>query len=77
MPTKLSEDNKAALKTLAKEHKNLIRKEKRKYYRELNKKIISLKSTNPGEYWKIINQGKKNTKVGKIPLNTLLDHFQE
>ena len=77
MPTKLSEDNKAALKTLAKEHKNLIRKEKRKYYKELNKKIISLKSTNPGEYWKIINQGKRNTKVGKIPLNTLLNHFQE
>ena len=38
MPAKLSEDNKAALKSLAKEHKKLIRKEKRKYYKELNKK---------------------------------------
>ena len=65
------------LNALAKKHKKLIRREKRNFDKELNKKLITLKSTNPGEYWKIINNGKKKIKTGNIPLNTLFDHFHD
>ncbi|CAL4067690.1 unnamed protein product, partial [Meganyctiphanes norvegica] len=45
--------------------------EKRKFDKEFNAKLKSLKSSNPGEYWKIINQGKKSSKIGDIPPSIL------
>ena len=77
MPDQPSDANKLELKSLAKKYKRLLRQEKRKYDKELNAKLKQLKSTNPGEYWKIINQDKKINKVGNIPLDTLVGHFQE
>ena len=64
-------------KQLTKKHMKLIRKEKRKYFDEVNEKIKFLKTSNQSAYWKIINQGKKNKKVGDIPSNTVFSHFAE
>ena len=47
---KKKDEEKAALKALANKHKNLLRKEKRKFDKELNAKIRALKSTDPGKY---------------------------
>ena len=55
--------NKSPLKNLAKQHKKLLRKEKRKHDKALNAKLRTLKSTNPGEYWRIINHGKKELEL--------------
>ena len=73
----IPKQNKILLKKLAKKHNNLLRKEKRKYDNENNEKLKLLKTSNPGAYWKIINQGKKQKKVGNIPSNSMFKHFQE
>ena len=59
LPEQHSDTDKSELKHLAKKHKKLLRTEKRKYDKEFNAKLKTLKSTNRGEYWRIINQGKK------------------
>ena len=74
-PPNINEED--SLKAMAKAHKKLIRKEKRKYGKELNAKIRLLKSTDPGKYWNIINPRKKNTKIGDISLETVWTHFSE
>ena len=57
-------------------HKQLLRKEKHKYNKEFYDKFRSLKTSNPGAYWKIINQ-KNNTNVGDITQGMLFDNFSE
>ena len=69
-------ERKKELKKCSQKHMKLIRKEKRKYDKEQNKKLKLLKSTNPGKYWQIINKGKKSTKVGNIPPSAVYDHFR-
>ena len=56
---KTSNTENTTLKNLAKQHKKLIRQVKRKYDKAFNDKLKFLKTSNPGEYWRIINQGKK------------------
>ena len=56
---KTSKNENETLKNLAKQHKKLIRQVKRKYDKAFNDKLKFLKTSNPGEYWRIINQGKK------------------
>ena len=56
------------LKNLAKQHKKLIRQVKRKYDKAFNTRLKILKTSNPGEYWRIINQGKKRVKRATLPL---------
>ena len=62
---------------MAKAHKKLLRKEKRKFERELNAKIRNLKSTDPGKYWNIINPRKKSKKIGNISMDEAWSHFSE
>ena len=57
---KTSNAENTTLKNLAKQHKKLIRQVKRKYDKAFNAKLKFLKTSNPGEYWCIINQAKKN-----------------
>ena len=59
LPNPLSDINKTKLMQHANRHKTLLRKEKCKFDKEFNEKLISLKTSNPGAYWKIINQNKK------------------
>ena len=68
---------KDTLFTMAKTHKKLLRKEKRKFEKELNAKIRNLKSTDPGKYWSIINPRRKGTKIGDISLSAAWTHFSE
>ena len=75
LPNQPNDTNKADLRSLARQHNKLLRMEKRKFDKEFNAKLKSLKSSNPGEYWKIINQGKRSSKIGDIPPNILYDHF--
>ena len=72
-----SNAEKDALKAMAKTHKKLLRKEKRKFGKELNAKLRVLKSTDPGKYWSIINPRKKSTKIGDISLDAVWTHFSE
>ena len=76
MPKQPSNYVKAVLWQLAKKHKILIRKKKRRYDRERNAILRELKSTNPGEYWSILNEDKKCTKTGDISINAHRDHFR-
>ena len=60
--TNLTEN--ATLKNLGNQHKKLIRQVKRKYDKDFNTRLKLLKTSNPGEYWRIINNGKKRVKWG-------------
>ena len=69
--------DKTALNHLSKQHKKLIRKVKRKYDKEFNAKLKTLKSNNSKEYWNIMNQNKKKVKMGNISLGTFQNFFRE
>ena len=77
LPHEPSQNCSPRLKVLAKEHKRIIRATKRKYTNKINMVLKKMKSTNPGEYWRIINNGNKNNKMGNISLPTLFSFFQE
>ena len=66
----------ADLRTLATKHRKLTRKVRRNYLKDLNIKLKTLKSKNPGEFWRILNQGKKRSKsaISQTPIlkNTLV-----
>ena len=62
---------------MARAHKKLLRKEKRKFEKELNAKIRTLKSTDPGKYWSIINPRKKCVKIGNISMDAAWTHFRD
>ena len=47
------------LKNLGKQHSKLIRQVKRNYDKEYNNRLKYLKTSNNGEFWRIINKGKK------------------
>ena len=72
-----NDTEKADLKLMANKHKKLIRKEKRKFEKELNAKIRVLKSTDPGKYWNLINPRKKKNKIGDLSLDTVRTHFSD
>ena len=72
---------KQALKTEADQtfkcYKKLIRKVKKKYHSEFNKKLKDLKTSNPREYWNLINNhDKPAAKESKVSLRDLTTHFQ-
>ena len=73
----LSTTEEDTLKNMAKAHKKLLRKEKRKFEKELNAKIRKLRSTEPGKYWSIINPRKKSIKIGNISLDEAWTHFRD
>ena len=67
---------------------NILRKSGRKYKKEINKafktykqkvinKIRVLKTTNPREYWNLINDRKSQKTFNDISLKVLHDHFKK
>ena len=62
---------------MAKTHKKVLRKEKRTFEKKLNAKIRSLKSTDPGKYWSIINPRSKSKKIGDLAMDAVLTHFSD
>ena len=55
----------------------MLRKNKRKYGKEYNKRLRILKKEDPKEYWRILNEDSKSTRTGMIPSEIALDHFRE
>ena len=72
-----TEENKLTYTNLGKEYKKMLKQCKRKYIKEFNNKLLSLKKDNPKEYWKIINGDKKNKNVIPINREIFMDHFKE
>ena len=69
-----TEEEKIHLKILAKKHKKVIKRAKCIYEGNLHTQLRTLKSNNPREYWKIINE-KKDDNIGNISLDTFEDYF--
>ena len=47
------------------------------YITLLKKKLKSMRSNNPKDFWKLINLGKKNKNKTDISMDTLLDFFKD
>ena len=47
----------------------------RKHRKKIRNKIDNFKSTNPWEYWKILNSGRKQHNPD-IPINIFLDYLK-
>ena len=62
-------------KRLEKYYKKVLDKSIRTHRQKIRNKINNLKSTNPREYWKIINSGKKKNSP-EIPIDILFDYFK-
>ena len=62
-------------KRLEKYYKKVLDKIIRTHRQKIRNKINNLKSTNPREYWKIINSGKKKNSP-EIPIDILFDYFK-
>ena len=71
-----NEVNQLALRACSKAYKQQLKKEHRLYFIELNKKIKDLQSTDPKEYWKMINEYDINKLPQDTPdLDKFNDHF--
>ena len=70
-----SKNNYDALRGTAREYTKAIRNAVRKYEKNFNRKLRSLRSSNPREFWKLIctNDGKQTTT--KIKLDVLSNYF--
>lgn len=62
-------------KRLEKHHKKVLDTSIRTHRQKIRNKINNLKSTNPREYWKIINSGKKKNSP-EIPIDILFDYLK-
>ena len=70
--------NKGEIDTLASQYKSDIKRRKRLFRKEFNNKLKNLKSTDPKQYWSIINrdpQGKHCHE--KLVLDTFSEHFKK
>jgi len=59
----------------AKMYKKTINSAIKEFNEMLKAKLRNLKSSNPKEYWEILNSGGKE-KIGKIAVETFLEHFK-
>jgi hypothetical protein len=66
------------LKGKSKVYKKFLRIAKKRYQKEFNKSLRNLKSTNPKEYWNILNKGcKKTDKSNNIALDVFMNYFKK
>ena len=62
----------------SKKFKKFMKCKEKKYFKDLNQRIRNLKSTNPKEYWNLLNKSTDSSKEQvKISLETFRDHFQK
>lgn len=73
-----SMDNKASMRLASKKYKKEINTEFNKYHRSLAIKLRKLKSTNPKDYWTILNgdKVKRDNIVNTISLDIFRNHFE-
>ena len=68
--------DKANLKEASKNYKKVMNFHINKYNQNMQDKLRKLKSTNPKEYWKIINSVNKNKDSDKMGVGTLYEFFK-
>ena len=64
------------VKLLEKNYKKIMNKSIQKHRKKVQKTMRNMKSTNPKDYWKILNEGKRSCQPA-IPLEILFQHFKE
>ena len=64
------------MKECSKEYKRQLAKSKARYKKSFNRKLRNLKSTNPKEYWDLLN-GKKSNGSLNIAVDTCMEHFRK
>ena len=72
-----SSENNVLVKNNCKLYKKEVKKQHRIYYKQLNKKIKCLKSTNSKEYWSILTGKSKDSAIEKVKLECFFDHFKK
>ena len=55
----------------------ILRAKKLKYLKMLNCRFLKLKSTNPQEFWSILNRLSSTKPESSIDLYALYEHFQQ
>ena len=71
-----SYENKAVLKYTSKKYKQSINKYINKFNKENEKKLRSLNSKQPKDYWKLLNSLKDKSKVETPNLDALFTHWK-
>ena len=75
---KPSTENSNTYKQKSKDYKQTIDHAYKHFHKELHRKLRSLKSKNPKDYWQIINNStKQKEKIGQIALETFMEHFKK
>ncbi|XP_063408710.1 uncharacterized protein LOC134692190 [Mytilus trossulus] len=70
-----TDDRVIETKKLEKSYKRVMDKSIRKHRKKIRHKIENLRSINPKEYWKILNDGKRGNNPC-VPINILFDYFK-
>ncbi len=66
------------LKAMSKVYKSHLKKTMKRYNKDLQKKLRNLKTSNPKEYWNILNKaGDYKESMGKISLDAFMLHFKQ
>ena len=61
----------------AKEFKKFVKFEEKSYYKQLNNKIKTLRSSNSKEYWSLNKSTEGRKSHSKICLQTFMEHFKK
>jgi hypothetical protein len=75
-----SNSSKDELLQASKTYSKVIKQAHKQYYKQLHDKLRGLKTSNPKDYWAIINQTNNNDNKKRTNLpaaSTMLDHFKE
>ena len=71
-------DKVTLMKAEGKKYKKFINTKAKKYHKEFNKKLKNLKTSNPKEYWNILNKSTEGKKaVSKISIECFAEHFRK
>ena len=72
------EGSETKLKTEGKKYAKFIQAKIKKYHKHLNKKLRNLKSTNPKEYWNILNKTTEGKQaIANISIDFFAEHFKK
>ena len=62
----------------AKEYKKFLKLKEKSYYKQLNSKIRSLRSSNSKDYWALLKKSTEGQKTySKLCLQTFMEHFRD
>ena len=61
----------------ARKYKKVLRQAKKGYNNDIHAKLRNLKSSNPKDYWALLDLRKKTNCKPQVPLSTFADHFKK